>query len=283
MTTSAAKLNLHSIEKLSTLVDELSKYPKIFWCFRGQTQDWALTPNIFRYGYKEQIEKEIYSDFRNSVRLYPSPLVDFKNPWEMLCYAQHFGVPTRLIDWTINPLMAAYFAVEDAYTSRTDDQINDKQPPEGVIYALNVTHHYAGTESDRLGFRGVALSDLKTDFRFLDYLISSKQKNKKNEQQNKIEIIQPPDIDHRIKAQGGLFSVDITDSQTESHQTILANVLTKITIPYEAKYDIKTELYRMGIHAGSVYPDMAGLGKYLTDRRDREYYIPLHNANKKKG
>jgi len=44
--------------------------------------------------------------------------------WELLALGQHHGLPTRLLDWTENPLVAAFFACDGAYDR------------EGVIYAM---------------------------------------------------------------------------------------------------------------------------------------------------
>lgn len=236
-----------------------------FLVFRGQverhTKFGELNPSIFRYGRETPrgIEEEVYSDFYNLIRNHGISR-DMHNPWEFLCYAQHIGVPTRLLDWTINPLIATYFAVEDAYNSDKD----------GVLYVLNVTSLDPIAEfNTRLGFRGNSLEMFSTRFDFLSHFGPVKP-NGSGKITSGLKIIQPPIIDARIQAQSALFSVNLDDDAP--HDIPLDNHLATYTIPQNDKATIKTQLYRMGIHAASIYPDVSGIGRYLTDRRDREHW-----------
>lgn len=261
---------INDINTLLEIFKPSQKRLEKFFIFRGQTAAFGkkgerLTPGIFRHKEydSKDIEREIYTDFYNRIRFHPSQIIDLSNPWELLCYAQHIGVPTRLLDWTINPLVAAYFAVEDGYK-------DTKELQDGMIFILNVSDFTPQHERvERLGYRGINISDLPANPSYLRWL-EGKSKSEKDKLTG-IQIIQPPLIDPRIQAQSSLFSVHLDDK--DPHDSVFKEHLAHFTIPAARKSLIKTQLYRMGIHAGALYPDVNGLGRYLTDRRDREHWL----------
>jgi hypothetical protein len=273
---------IHDVNKLLELFNPAKRRLRQFIVFRGQKSTYGkpgeqLKPSIFRHkAYDSQdIERVIYTDFYNRIRMYPNMKLNIENPWELLCYAQHVGTPTRLLDWTINPLIAAYFAVEDAY-----DSLDPSNAKDGIIFVLNVTAYTLkyGNLKDRVGFQGLDLNALPRDRKFLTYLGGDGQDSKLSERVTKpnVQIIQPPIIDARIQAQSALFTVDLDSDSRKAHDHGMGKHMARFTIPARCKPVIKTQLLRMGVHAGSIYPDVSGLGQFLTDRRDREYALTVN-------
>jgi len=95
--------------------------------FRGHAdiENWRLLPTLCRRISKvhllKQWEGEIIESFKSQYGL------DNWSDINVLAYARHHGAPTRLLDWSRNPLVALWFSVSDATFDNSD----------GAVYRLN--------------------------------------------------------------------------------------------------------------------------------------------------
>ena len=93
------------------------------WVFRGQSQPWPIKPLVGRTDlYSTDRELALLSEFKRLCRPYLNGSPP-RNNWDWLFIAQHHGLPTRLVDWTTNPLVAAFFAVQPSAREKKDGQV----------------------------------------------------------------------------------------------------------------------------------------------------------------
>jgi hypothetical protein len=76
--------------------------------FRGQSDvDWQLIPKAGRAEYPKENDLLIFKQWKRRAKFYLNH--NNLDDWEMLSIAQHTGLPTRLLDWTHNPMVALFF------------------------------------------------------------------------------------------------------------------------------------------------------------------------------
>jgi len=125
-----AKAFVSAFGKWREFLDFVAKHQSPRWAYRGQAQKkWKLKPTVGRNELSYSIERELLllEEFKRQAPQWigrgPLPANDV----EWLALGQHHGLPTRLIDWSFNPLVAAYYACD----SRGDDAKKD-----GVVHAV---------------------------------------------------------------------------------------------------------------------------------------------------
>jgi len=203
--------------------------------FRGQKNDCLLIPSVGRNNKRSQVlwrEKEILEEFkRESI-----PYLNFlpKNNWQWLAVAQHNGLPTRLLDWTKNPLVALWFAVENP--------AKDEKP--GVVWAFNYQEEDSIFNTEEFE---------KDDLRNSPFSI------------DKTYVYFPEHVYPFIQAQLGVFTVHHRDGQNPRKFPPLEEIeyadslLTKIEIPADLFATARYELFRVGISPSSLFPGLSGI------------------------
>ncbi len=230
---------------------ELSDSAISIW-FRGQDDAmWPLLPTLHRGPHgTARFEKEMVRDFMLHSRLHLD--VAPANYLEWLFIMQHYGVRTRLIDWTENPLAALYFSVSDSNSTS-----------HGCVWLLDPW----SLNRFSLGHKTIPVSESELMKRFF-----------RNSSPSPSPIypvaIRPQRITPRIIAQRGCFTVhgSRTDPLEEVASRDVPNVrLIKLVIDNECKPSLLKQLYSCGISEYSLFPGLEGLAREISFRYSQRF------------
>lgn len=241
------------IQSLSDLMTRMRASRELdgpFW-YRGQSRfTWDVSARIARNRTFLRNEVTMLKRFRQDAapRLREKPSTE----WEWIFLAQHYGLPTRLLDWTENPLVGLYFAVE------TDDADMD-EAVDGALYELDPD----ALNKDSFGEGGPGVVMFDHDQHLDDYLPQATSKPR----MGAIAAIAGRSFD-RIIAQSGTFTVTHKD-HVASELNDNPRIVRKIRIPAPAKPFIREELADINIRASTVYPDLEHLATYVRERYER--------------
>ena len=228
------------------------------YVFRGLSDAaFPLVSALIRLGGNyTQMEPHLLRNFRKYAH---RNIVERDTAWHWLSLAQHHGLPTRLMDWTVSPLVAAHFATANTEKFDTD----------GVIWMVNsrLVHRRLPDklkqELEREGadyFTVEMLARTVPSLRELDALSPPCF----------VVFFEPPSIDDRITNQYALFSV-MPDAKACLDQWLTdhPNLWQRLIIPARLKWEIRDKLDQANITERVLFPGLDGLSQW-----QKRYYTP---------
>lgn len=117
--------------KFGEFIQWAAEHPHPQWVFRGQGQPWTLLPAVGRIAtrYSPIREVQLLDEFKRLARQHIQNSHALSE-WDWMFIAQHHGLPTRLLDWSTNPLVACYFACEESPNGKRAGLITAISPRE---------------------------------------------------------------------------------------------------------------------------------------------------------
>ena len=245
--------SLHDYVRITNAIhdswDDDEDYSPDCW-YRGVSNAEAhkLLPGFYRLS--EELSYLEEDDYREEFRRRAPPLLDGRIPktnWEWYFLMQHYGLPTRLLDWSEGALTGLFFAIEDF--------VSLKEPvADAAVWMLDPW--YLNQWSIRSN--EVLLYSEKRTSKYL-----CKEPFDEDEWPKKPVAILPTYNSRRLASQRGMFTIHGTDRRPLEEMLPAADDgvpgLAKITIPQKCIKEMREALRRTGVTDVVLFPELSSL------------------------
>ncbi|MCZ0862412.1 FRG domain-containing protein [Methanocorpusculum sp. CW153] len=264
--------------------------------FRGQENiSWDIRPSIFRNGLLPSESQMITMAYSRN----PAEFREYRTSFERLTKLQHYGLSTRLLDVTLNPMVALYFACQSHENiirmPRSDKEktIYEMTPCDGIVYShRDYGHGFDSSEVKILS--SIAEMDFDKNLTIKECLTklventvvtpSDAKYYEKNEYELFIRVLQGNYFvisnfsNQRLIRQNGAFLLpgsinihgegDIGKRILQKAESNLRDEFTSLTfqIPADSKERILQELDLYGINESSLFPELEHQMKYISSQ-----------------
>lgn len=222
------------------------------WAFRGEVSaTWPLMTSVARRLMSYCPDRSLWPlrevralrIFRRKAHNYLRDEYPLRDDLRSLSLMQHHGAPTRLLDFSKSPYVAAFFALEQASS-------------DAAVYALNTPRLWSATPQAHPELTRDAI-DPRIDGHFARYFLPNVNPV--------IWFGEPLEMDRRLVAQSGLFvipgCIDLPLEQLLDSYEHRTDLLTKFVLSLEMRQDAMEALYRMNVTYASLFPDLEGLAR----------------------
>jgi hypothetical protein len=246
-------VDLASLQKATLEINE--RWGGLFPMWRGHADiNWTLQPEVFRPRSDGRLHHEVtllmYFMAHAESRYQRCPPNNDRLAWMML--GRHYGLPTRLLDWSMSPLVALYFAVHPDSSA------------DGCLWALEpgaMNHHMTG---ERILFTGE--EPLPRQF-----VQAAFEPSTTGAADNKALAIGMREIDARIFTQQGMCTIhadasDLADVAYKGKSVFLKRWRRAFKVPASKKADLRHFLRALGVHKATLFPDLGALAEELKSR-----------------
>lgn len=266
---------------LSKLGDAKSNLGSDLVTFRGERKyEWHVLPSIRRPGMEGLLANE-KNAIRDLIAVHPAEFSSDQSMFEKLVRMQHYGLPTRLIDVTANPLVALYFATERA-DDNADGKVSIIQVPlikskyydsDAVSCLANICNLNADEKQEIIDKGLMTDIDLFNSqpsvVRLAQFIRAEKPYFTPHIRPVDLQTtvyVKPKLSNKRIIAQNGAFLITGLKFAISAEMTSSTINLGFIRIPNDAKRVIRNELDALGINRSFLFPEIEHAAGHILEK-----------------